>query len=315
MLSVGVLGVNHKTASLPLREAISHAASALNANPFSPFSTVLLSTCNRTEIYFSAEDLAEAQSVMLTYLRKRIEPPFEQAFYSFFGLDCFFHLCKVAAGLDSAIFAESEIQRQVRVAYSNAGKLPSCLHYVFQKSLKVSKEIRSSQQGSSPTLYSALWQLAKWHNRKVLIVGYSQINRGLLSFLMHKGVSHITLCTRNPTKISVEGIRLGDRSLLDAWQDYEVIVCAAQADGYLIWGNGHESQVLFDLSVPRNIDPNVGAKLYNIEQIGQWIEQGPKLQILEGGESFIWQNVIRLARIYRAKTQRGLETLGMGSHL
>src|SRR5690554_1094898 len=121
MLSVGVLGVNHKTANLPLREAIARAVVNLKSI-FLPLQIVILSTCNRTEIYFSAEDLTEGHSHLLSFLRKAIDVPFEQAFYSFFGMDCFFHLCRVAAGLDSAIFAESEIQRQVRVAYSTSEK-------------------------------------------------------------------------------------------------------------------------------------------------------------------------------------------------
>src|SRR5690606_30288580 len=134
-------------------------------NPFFPYPIVILSTCNRAEIYFSGEDLAAVHSHLLSFLRAGVDVPFERTFYSFFGIDCFFHLCKVASGLDSAIFAESEIQGQVRVAYANAKKLSSCLHFVFQKALKISKEIRSYQhsQGSFQ-LYSALWRLAEWQN-------------------------------------------------------------------------------------------------------------------------------------------------------
>ncbi|MBX7066798.1 MAG: glutamyl-tRNA reductase [Parachlamydiales bacterium] len=307
MLSIGVLGVNHKTANLPLREAIARGVSNLSSNAIFPYPTVLLSTCNRTEIYFSSEDLAEGHSHLLSYLRKQIDVPFEQAFYSFFGIDCFFHLCRVAAGLDSAIFAESEIQRQVRVAYSSASNLPASLHFVFQKALKVSKEVRSQQQQNGvPTLYKALWRLAEWQNKKILAVGYSQINRGFISFLLHKGVSQITLATRSPGNVDVEGIRVVDRSILSHWGHFDVIVCAGSSDGYLIQGQGHERHIIFDLSVPRNVDPNVGAKLYNIEQINQWIAEHQNTHLLGEAESMIWQNVIRLSRIYRIKTRRGL---------
>src|SRR3989344_6313118 len=100
MVLVGVLGVNHKTADLNLLEAIALAASGLNGNPFTPYPIVLLSTCNRTEIYFSSNDhdLTVVHSQLLAYFRKTLDGFFEQAFYSFFGIDCFFHLCRVAAG-------------------------------------------------------------------------------------------------------------------------------------------------------------------------------------------------------------------------
>lgn len=321
MVAIGVLGVNHKTADLGLREAIARVAREMHANPFFPYPIVLLSTCNRTEIYFSGEDLAAVQSHLLSFFRKQIDALFEQAFYSFFGIDCFFHLCKVAAGLDSAIFAESEIQRQVKLAYANEKDLPFAIHFVFQKALKISKEIRSKREPkSSPSLYNALWRLTDWQNRNILLVGYSQINQGLLSFLIHKGISAITLCTRTAAKVHWEGIRIGDRNLLNQWQDYEIIVCAAEADRYLIEGQTEKKAVIFDLSVPRNVNPNVNAKIYNIEEIHHWIlKQQENGDLLEKDESIIWQNVIRLTKIYRAKklfkTQRVLDNAGMGSHL
>lgn len=307
MVSIGMLGVNHRTADLDFRELIARGASHLHGEKacFFPHPTVLLSTCNRTEIYFSADDLAEAHTDLLASLRLTIDCDFEQHFYSFFGIDCFFHLCRVAAGLDSAILAETEIQRQVRVAYAKAKDLPSALHYVFQKALKVSKDVRRCLQfqRGSPTLYGMLWQLASWKNKRVLLVGYSEINRGLISFLTHKGVTDLSLCTRSLLNLWVEGVRLVGRDALEKWQEYEIIVCASSSDEYLIQGEG-ETQVIFDLSVPRNVDPNVKATLYNIEQVGQLIKRQEGLLNIEQCEDFIWENVLKLIRIYQAKQNR-----------
>src|SRR3989344_5631616 len=101
VLRVGVIGVNFKTAELPLREAIAKSAQSLagERSLFFPCPTVLLSTCNRTEIYFSADDLAQVQSELLSLLRRQVAEPFEHRLYSYFGIDCFAHLCRVAAGL------------------------------------------------------------------------------------------------------------------------------------------------------------------------------------------------------------------------
>jgi glutamyl-tRNA reductase len=301
-LKIGVLGINFKTGDLALREAVARAAVCFSDQRaiFFPHPTVLLSTCNRTEIYFSADDLAAAHSDLLAYLRLQ----FEHRLYSYFGIDCFAHLCRVASGLESAIFAETEIQRQVKMAYLRSkGHLPSCMHYAFQKALKVGKEVRNrADQG--PMLYGTLWKMADWRKGKVLLVGNSEINRGFASFLTHKKVP-FTLCTRNP-----EGAHAVDRSELDRWQQYDLIVCASKAEGFLITGQGR-GQVIFDLSVPRNVDPAVGetTRLYNIDQLMQGERRDGML------EELVWEHVIRLAQIYRFKNRHALETGEKESHL
>lgn len=323
-IRIGVLGINFKTADLPLREAIARGAESLSgaAAIFFSHPTVLLSTCNRTEIYFSADDLAEAHSDLLAYLRAQIKEDFEHRLYSYFGIDCFVHLCRVAAGLDSAIFAETEIQRQVKVAYGRACErhlVPKCLHYGFQKALKVGKLIRSTIaiQRGFPTLYGTLWQLAEWQNKRILLVGNSEINRGFLSFLMHKGIEGIALCTKNPDSVRFEGVRAYDRRILEKWQEFDVVVCASRSEGYLIEGAAKEACTVFDLSVPRNVDPMVGrsATLYNIEQLNQMIEQRRTKEHLEQCEALLWENAVRLARIYKVKTLRSLGIVEMGSRL
>src|SRR5438132_1115680 len=122
-MRVGILGTNFKTASLGVREALSLACQK-KMPAFSEivrkYACVILSTCNRVEIYFSAPDLAEAHSEILQVLKEEIQTPFEHQLYSYFGLDCFMHLAHVTAGLDSAIVAESEIQRQVKTSYEQA---------------------------------------------------------------------------------------------------------------------------------------------------------------------------------------------------
>src|SRR5690606_30735119 len=146
---------------------------------------VLLSTCNRTEIYFSGEDLADIHSDLLSFFRLYLSEPFEHRLYAYFGIDCFSHLSRVASGLDSAILAETEILAQVRLAYSRAAQifsLPSCIHYMFQKSLRVAKHTRSSfslEKGIA-TLYGTLWQMAEEQlgdlkEARILLVGYSEI--------------------------------------------------------------------------------------------------------------------------------------------
>lgn len=317
-LKVGVIGMNFKTAHLSLLEQMARGASHLVGERalFFKHPTIVLSTCNRTEIYFSAVDLAEAQGDILSFLRSQIDIAFEHKLYSYFGIDAFTHLCRVAAGLDSAILAETEIQRQVKIAYSQSMRIltiPESLHYVFQKALKIAKEMRSRSflGKNSMTLYGALWQigteiLGSLKERRILLVGYSKINRGFACFLTHKGVKNFFLCTTRPENISIEGAILCGREELYLWPNYDLIVCASLSEKYLIAGKG-KGGVIFDLSVPRNVDPATEAvSLMNIEQIHQWIEmkqQSQKIQLREC-EAMIETGALHLAHLYRAKIER-----------
>src|SRR3954466_9975105 len=107
-MRVGVVGINHKLADLKLRETLAKACqrrfsagNSLHGN----HSFVLLSTCNRTEAYFTSYELAETHTYLLNILRQEVFEEFDHKLYSFFGSDCFAHLARVTAGLDSAIIA------------------------------------------------------------------------------------------------------------------------------------------------------------------------------------------------------------------
>lgn len=317
-LKVGVIGMNFKTAPLGLLEQISRGAAHLSGEKslFFRHPILVLSTCNRVEIYFSALDLAEAQADILSFLRSRIESIFEHKLYSYFGIDAFIHLCRVASGLDSAILAETEIQAQVKIAYKKATTtliLPECLHYIFQKALKISKEVRSQMflNRGSATLYGTLWEVAAEFlvdikKRSILLVGYSEINRGFASFLLRRGVNRFSLCTTKPENIVFEGAIVCGREILNQWQQFDLIVCASQSDQYLIEGEG-KGGVVFDLSVPRSVDPSVkGAFLMNIEQIHQLIEKKQKMEgvRLVESEEFIERKSFHLARLFRDKMER-----------
>lgn len=321
ILQVGVLGINFKTADLAIREKFAKAAQAISGERglFFPHSTVVLSTCNRTEIYFSSYELAEAHSHLLSFFRQQIDEPFEQRLYSYFGIDCFAHLCKVTAGLDSAVVAETEIQRQVKLAYMRThaiAHLPSCLHYLFQKSLRVGKLLRGKVRflGYAPSLYQSLFEIAtqEWgglNGKKILLVGYSEIHRGLASFLSHKGIDQVVFCTRW-TENTEPGTSVLSRSELENWANYDVISCASISDEYLVKGKGKGKHVIFDLSVPRNVDPELGSQegisLFNMEQIDRRIQER-RLACQEKGddvEKILWECVTRFARLYREKWEK-----------
>jgi len=135
-MKIGIIGVNFKSADLFFREKL-----ALSLQVSSPLfsalnhSKVILSTCNRFEIYFFSENLTETHSELLQKFRAEFESDCGFKLYSYFGQDCFSHLCRVTAGLDSAVLVETEIQGQVKRAYLKAQETPLAkeLHFIFQK--------------------------------------------------------------------------------------------------------------------------------------------------------------------------------------
>ncbi|MDP1608607.1 MAG: hypothetical protein Q8L98_04760 [Chlamydiales bacterium] len=316
-LRIGVLGMNFKTASLEVREQIARAVDSLvsETGMFFPYPTVVLSTCNRTEIYFGGGDLASIHTDLLAWLRFSFQESFECYFYSYFGIDCFLHLSRVTVGLDSANLTETEIQRQVKVAYEQATNrfcLPPALHYAFQKSLKVAKEVRNQfpLHRGNVQLSSMIWRLAgdfftELPSKKILFVGYSELNRQLLASFMRRGVFDITLCTKNPATIPQLAYPVVGRDVLESWFTFDLIICASKAGQYLIQGRGYTNRLLFDLSVPRNVDPLVGerSRLYNMEQINALIQEEIKQRqvCLSQSEELLKNCVHRLALIYRNK--------------
>ena len=326
VLKVGVLGLNHKTASLAFREEIAKGAGILIGEKarFFPHPTVLLSTCNRTEIYFNAEDLAQAHTELLLFLRGAIAGAFEYRLYSYFNLDCFLHLCRVASGLDSAILVETEIQRQVKAAYLRAtasGKLPACMHFIFQKALHIGKSFRSA--GTLKTAVSLphlIWELVHSFypnpmQQKFCFVGYSEMNRALIAYFQKRGLMSLTLCTKSSAQMH-QGYAVVDRSALQHWDVFDCIICASQSDSYLIQGSSTKRHLIFDLSVPRNVDPCITREpntlLYNMEQLTALIQEKQQAQLdaLSSSENLIAAHARKLAHGYfkrrRERSDQGL---------
>jgi glutamyl-tRNA reductase len=328
-MRVGVLGTNFKTAKLEVREALSLACQK-KISVFSEMgrknACVVLATCNRVEIYFSAPDLAEAHSELLQVLKEEIETPFEHQLYSYFGLDCFMHLAHVTSGLDSAIVAESEIQRQVKISYEQAllhYRLPACVHYLFQKSLKLGKHIRScfSLSLNEVTIPKLLFEMGKslyadLKSTSVLFVGNSEINRQIISYFKHRGLSNLTLCSRSlyAAKDVVEqmGLSLLSWDHLSGWHRYPWVICGSNSPHYVVTPTqkGVQTQLICDLSMPRTVDPLVASysrlSLLNMEQLIDSIQerQQKNEQAVQEAKQAITQGVDRYLGCFLSKEAR-----------
>lgn len=317
-MRVGVVGINHKLADLKLREKLAKACQRRFGAAYSLHQGhhfVLLSTCNRTEVYFSSEDLAETHQYLLDKLRQEVEEEFDHKLYSYFGKDCFTHLVRVTIGLDSAVLAETEIQGQVKSAYECALEyrtLPKEIHFLFQKSLHIAKKIRSEMSlgRGLPSLEQAIFQTGKQfffeEKPKILFVGASEINLKILTYLKTKGHADITICNRTIDS----SLQIAERQKtaflkwenLIWWHDYDWVIFGTKSPNYLIGKQdvpqGMVSRKLvMDLSVPRNVEPKLDQDgritLLNIDQINRQlrVRNRQAMQVMIEAEDRILFNV------------------------
>lgn len=303
-MQIGVLGINHKSADLKLREKLAKVCQKRfdpSTSTHLNFFSILLSTCNRTEIYFSSEDLAQTHTHLLAILRQEIEEEFEHRIYSYFSSDCFFHLARVTSGIDSAIIGETEIQGQVKKAYESAlsfQKLSHELHFLFQKCLKIGKEVRNSTTFAQdlPTLEDALFfagtqTLGNLSERSILFIGLSEINQTIYTKFKERGFKNITLCNRTYEKGWRLAEKFGFRFLpwerVGEWQEYDLIIVGTKSSEFVIRRETQPlsscQKLVVDLSVPRNVDPVVGRRLtlLNIDQLNRMIDRKQREKAVE----------------------------------
>ncbi|MCL5038452.1 MAG: glutamyl-tRNA reductase, partial [Firmicutes bacterium] len=199
------MGMNHKTAPVELREKMAFSGSTLEEGldrllSFSHLQeVVILSTCNRTEIYAAVENLKEGRFDLAGFISREkslTEEDLAAHFYVFQGREAVEHLFRVACGLDSLVVGETQILGQVKEAYLAAAKsqaVGKTLHNLFNQALRVGKRAHSETSISDNAVsvsYAAV-ELAKkifdnLEGRKVLIVGAGKMGeltaRHLVSF-------------------------------------------------------------------------------------------------------------------------------------
>ncbi|MCH9634218.1 MAG: Glutamyl-tRNA reductase [Chlamydiae bacterium] len=324
-MNIGIIGVNFKSADLFFREKLAQKfQKRYSSDELEDFSKVVLSTCNRFEIYFSSDDLTQTHSLLLKEFTKEFKKDCGFKLYSYFGQDCFLHLSQVTAGFDSAILAETEIQGQVKRAYLKAQKqsLAKELHFIFQKSLKIGKSIRSniSLKPGAPnlvkTVSSLLGNLKKIYQKPhILFVGTSEINTKIIQ-QMPLDAFNVSLCSRSLDRSSALAQKLGVQVVnwesLSYWQTFNGIVFASSYPHYILVkeeGEVNQKKLLIDLSVPRNVHPSLCKKeniqLLNIDQVNKLVRRyrTVKSDELIEATNRIQSAITNQCHIFKSKTQ------------
>ena len=302
-MSLIVCGINHKTAPLSVRERFAFSESCvpgmisdlLAENAMNE--AVLLSTCNRTEVYGVANDCAKMrQCFSMPDSEHRIDPA--SYTYAYRDVDMVKHLIRVASGLDSQVLGEPQILGQIKRAYtvsSSAGAVGHSLKHLFPLVFSAVKEIRSQTAigVNSISLAPVILRLAKrllpdLSGCTILFIGAGEAITEVLDTMRHVSVKRILVANRTITSAQSLASDLGGQALRIAdipacLPDVDLIVTATASQLPLI-GKGLIETVMSkrsnplmiaDLAVPRDVEPEVCALkdvfLYNIDELQRMV--------------------------------------------
>jgi glutamyl-tRNA reductase len=304
------LGISHKTAPVALRERL--AFTEPEASEFAREATasaevreaVVLSTCNRTEVYLVVGDPVRAESDVLGLLARRagIRPTeLAEAIYSPRNCDAARQLYRVTAGLESMIVGEAEIQGQVRRAHeaaTRAGCTGPLSNRLFAAALTTGKRVRSetdigSRRVSVPSVAVdlALSVLGTLQKRHVIILGAGETSELTARALADRGADTIVVANRRADRALSLAQRFGGSVVgLEELPDRLLradIVLSSTSSPHPIVGREelelvmHERQerplLLIDIAVPRDIDPGCGelegVSLYDIDDLQAVVER------------------------------------------
>ena len=308
-----VTGISFKTAPVNVRERIAVPASAAGCAGCrlkvraGLSEVVLLSTCNRVEIYGAASDASRVEELMS--ILSPSGPSLSTYTYTHYGEDAVRYLFSVAAGLDSMVIGETEITGQVKNAYEAAQKMKltgRVTNGLFQKALQAAKAIRTRTQigRGATSVGSVAVQLAEkifdsqLRGKSVVILGAGQMGEACVRHLAKKGVGSVTVANRSVERARKLAEEFGGTAVgLDACQRVitgaDIVVAAAGGDTLLDRGaleaimreRRNRPLFLIDIAVPRNIDPAAGLVdnvfLYNVDHLEEIVSENTRLREME----------------------------------
>lgn len=301
-MNLALVGVSHHRAPLELRERVSvdpEAAAELAGELASDCEAVVLSTCNRTEIYLAApggQTLEERASSALVGLARERGEELAPVVYRLADESAALHLFRVAAGLDSLVPGEGEILGQVRAAYE-AGSTGPLLDRLFRQALHAGRRARvetaiGESPSSVPAAAAALAQqvFGELAGRSVLLVGAGKMSESTARNLVSRGALIGAIANRTvehgeqlAERFAARAVELGD--LAGEMAGADVVVSSTSARGFVLTrdelGAALKARrgrpILFvDLAVPRDIDPALsvydGSFIYDIDDLEAVVE-------------------------------------------
>jgi glutamyl-tRNA reductase len=326
-----VVGLSHRTAPVALRERVDFARGGLDAalQALSACGacreSVVLSTCNRAEIYAvgDGEEDAQAVSRFFSEYHHLDHEQVAEHLYIFNGAEAARHLFRVSAGLDSLVVGEPQILGQVKAAYATASELPftgPLLNRLFHSAFGVGKRVRSETglgEGAVSVSYAAISLARKifgdLSGLGVLVLGAGEMAKLTAIHLQAQQVRQVTIASRTQAAAERLAGELGAAAI--PWEDLDKAL--ASADVIVTATGAHEpvltrarveevmrprrSRPLFiiDIAMPRDVEAGVGnldqVFLYNIDDLQTIVKENlaRRSAELEDAESIVAAEVAR----------------------
>jgi len=334
-MKIVVIGLNHKTAPVEIREKLafdptqtSRALRELRKR-FAQTEFVLLSTCNRVELYFAGEsdevtdegaDADKLAEFLSEFHNVELEK-FRRFLYAYEDEDAVRHLLTVASSLDSLVVGEAQIIGQVKESYKLAcaakatGKI---LNRLFHCAFATSKKVYTTTSISSGRVSVAgvAVELARQlfddiSSAKVVVIGAGDTGQLIVQHLLHEGVRDIAIVNRSYERGSKVAKQYGiiarkwkqlDESLIGA----NIVIASASVQDYLFTKDSFEdianrrkegALLIIDIAVPRNFEPAIneleGLYLYSIDDLAVVTEQNrmAREQDMTKGMEIVLENV------------------------
>ncbi len=312
-----VLGLNHKTAPVEIRECFSlsedqvrHGLRRLYEYD-EIYECVILSTCNRTEMYAAVDDADDALPVLEEYLASMTGGRFAVSAYLFYYKDddCIRHLLRVAASLDSLVVGEGQILSQVKKAYSvarDSATTGTVLNTLFHRAIAAGKKVRTRTRiaYSAVSVSYAAVELARnvfgdLSCSNVLVLGAGEMSELTARHLVDNGVRTVFVSNRNFDRAvaladKFHGVAVPFEDFMKCAVDADIVITSTGAPHYIIraWDVAHlmpkragRPIIFIDIAVPRDVEPEVeaiaGVRLYNIDALEAVVESNMRERLQE----------------------------------
>ena len=331
-MPLAVVGASHRTAPIEHRERFAlgraEVPGALLGLSADGSEAVVISTCNRTEVYLSLPDGSDGVEQARALLADRIgQDPASAARYFYVHRDrqAAEHLFRVSSGLDSMILGEPQIQGQVKEAYATAREVAGengpvvgqALHRLFQTAFSIGGRVRS-ETGlgiGAASVSSAAVDLAKkifgsLRGRRALVLGAGEMSETTLECLRGEGVRTAVVANRTYERARELADRWGGEAI--HWEEFagalpqvDIVICSTSAPHPVLTVDRLRSALhgprrplcIIDIAIPRDVEPAVADErdvfLYNIDDLQQIVDDnlGRRRAQLPQAESIVSQGV------------------------
>ncbi|MGR3302050.1 MAG: glutamyl-tRNA reductase [Candidatus Scalindua sp.] len=303
-MNLHTVGLNHDSAPVEIREKLAFSASSVPialssfVQSFPTSEAVILSTCNRVEIYATSSDNSLNKEMLLDFLSAFHDLPkerFADHMYHYQDMDAVRHLFFVSSSLDSLVRGETQILSQVKEAYmtaTSAETTGSILNQLFQRSLNVAKEVHTKTSigkgkvsVSSVAVDLAIKIFKDFSDKTIFIIGAGEMCELVLKNLVERGAKTAIVANRNYDKAKTlaeeyDGKAINYENLQDYLPQADIIISSTAATHYVIHTEHIKSAIkvrrgnpmlLIDIAVPRDINPEIAkidnVYLYNIDDL------------------------------------------------